>query len=182
MRKRTSVALVWKTVIVIATVVVLSGGPAHTTTPFSQTPSFVSEQQRPGDALAIGVEAYIYGYPLVLMGATERVETNVPHVMPSRAPKNQFVKEQQLPDASFTDVVLPRTSTLYSTAWLDLSQEPVILHLPDMTGRFFVIQVLDAWTNVGGLDPNCRQGAPGFCSRGTRYGTLEGDYAFVGPD
>jgi hypothetical protein len=182
MRKRTSVALVWKTVIVIATVVVLSGGPAHTATPSRRTPGFVSEQQRPGDALAIGVEAYIYGYPLVLMGATERVETNVPHVMPTRAPKNQFVKEQQLPNASFTDVVLPSTSTLYSTAWLDLSQEPVILHLPYMTGRFFVIQVLDAWTNVGGLDPNCLQGAPGFCSLGTRYGTPEGDYAFIGPD
>jgi hypothetical protein len=70
--------------------------------------------------LAIGIEASIYGYPLVLMGATERVETNVPHVMLSRAPKNQFVKEQQLPNASFTDVVLPSTSTLYSTAWLDL--------------------------------------------------------------
>jgi hypothetical protein len=116
------------------------------------------------------------------MGATEQKETNVPNVTPTRAPKNQFLKGQQLPDASFTDVVLPSTSTLYSTAWLDLSQDPIILHLPDMTDRFFVIQVLDAWTNVGGLDPNCLQGAPGFCSLGTRYGTSEGDYAFVGPD
>jgi hypothetical protein len=48
------------------------------------------------------------------------------------------------------------------------------------------MEVLDAWTNVGGSDPACFSntgGYPGaFCSLGTRNGTTAGDYAFVGPD
>jgi hypothetical protein len=57
------------------------------------------------------------------------------------------------------------------------------LHLPDLGNRFFLTQVLDAWTNVGGEDDAiCLNGQPGFCGLGTRYGTQAGDYAFVGPD
>jgi hypothetical protein len=138
----------------------------------------------------IGVLSYIYGYTLVLMGVTKSVATNVVDDSETgRAPINQISKDL-FPKSDYTDVVLPSTTTLYQAAWLDLSDEPVILHLPDITfsdgtDRFFVIQVLDAWTEVGGLDPDCLDDActtGAFCSLGSRYGTREGDYAFVGPD
>ena len=59
--------------------------------------------------------------------------------------------------------------TLYSLAWLDLSREPVVLHLPEMKGRYYLMQMLDAWTNV-------------FASIGTRtIGEQEGNFAIVGP-
>jgi len=120
----------------------------------------------------VGVEAYVYGYPLVLMGLTEQVTTNVPDATSvlGRAPINQFANATALPDASYTDVQLPNVNTLYSLAWLDLTREPVILHIPDMESRFFLFEVLDAWTNVNPHSP------------GTRSGTQEGNYAFVGPD
>jgi hypothetical protein len=139
----------------------------------------------------IGVLSYIYGYPLVLMGVTKAVATNVVNgsEIVGRAPVNQ-ISNNLFPKSGYTDVVLPSTTTLYQAAWLDLSDEPVILHLPDITfpdgtDRFFVIQVLDAWTEVGGLDPDCVDDActtGAFCSLGSRYGTREGYYAFVGPD
>ena len=119
-----------------------------------------------------GVEAYIYGYPLLMLGTTERVGSTVPNpdVKLGAAPLNQFGKEKSLPDYTFTAVVLPSTSTLYASSFLNLKVEPVILHIPNMGSRFFILQMLDAWTEVSPESP------------GSRLGSAPGDYALVGPD
>ncbi len=146
--------------------------------------NYTEAQLKSTDAFAIGLEAYIYGYPLVMMGVTERLTTNVHNTQTQlgRAPINQFANNATLPNSSYKDVVLPNVNTLYSLAWLDLSGEPVVLHLPNVN-RFFLMQVVDAWTSVGGVSASCTSGsaAQSFCSLGTRYGTGEGNYAFVGP-
>ena len=130
----------------------------------------------------IGVLAYVYGYPLVIMGVSQQVATNVKNATSAqgRAPINQF-SNNPLPDATYIDVVLPSVSTPYSNAFLDLTKEPIVLSLPDLGNRFFLMQVIDAWTNVGGEDPGCLTGADGFCGLGSRYSTKAGHYAFVGP-
>ena len=118
-----------------------------------------------------GVAAYIYGYPLVIFGITEQLSINTkPTSTSGSAPLNQFGKQTEFPDSSFTAVVLPSTSTLYASAFLNLTEEPIILHIPDFGDRYFVMPLLDGWTNV---NPN---------SPGTRLGSQEGDYAIVGPD
>ena len=73
-----------------------------------------------------GIRSYIYGYPLVMMGITQRLTTNVPNLttMLGRAPKNQFAHATALPDASYVDVQLPNVNTLYSLAFLDLRPNP----------------------------------------------------------
>jgi hypothetical protein len=115
------------------------------------------------------VDGYVFGYPLVLMEATRRVATAVPAPDRFRAPVNQFNDSVEFPDASFTDVVSPNVDTLYSIAWLDLSAEPIVLSLPDTGDRYYVMQMLDAWTNV-------------FAAPGTRTtGNHAGDYAITGP-
>ncbi|HET6469131.1 MAG TPA: DUF1254 domain-containing protein [Geminicoccaceae bacterium] len=136
----------------------------------------------PLETVEIGLLAYVYGYPLVVLEVSKQVATNVPDATTAfgRAPINQF-SNNLIPDASFTDIVLPSVSTPYSNAFLDLAKRPVILHLPDLGDRFFLMQVMDGWTNVGGLDPTCLEGGDGFCGLGSRYGTGPGDYAFVGP-
>src|SRR4030081_1395623 len=59
--------------------------------------------------------------------------------------------------------------TLYSFAWLDLSRGPYVLHLPDANNRFYLMPVLDGWTEVIG-------------NPGTRTtGDKAGDYAITGP-
>src|SRR5262245_48271492 len=111
-------------------------------------------------AVAIAGEAYVYGYPLVLMDATRSL---------AAAPANQFAHRRELVDHTFTDVVSPNADTLYSTAWLDLSQEPVVLSVPAVGERYYLMPLLDAWTNV-------------FASPGTRTtGSGPGHFAIVGP-
>ncbi|MBB5317463.1 DUF1254 domain-containing protein [Tunturibacter empetritectus] len=128
-------------------------------------------QQNVSPALFDGVVSYIYGYPLMMFGVTGRTGTTVPDAMTKLggAPLNQFGKETVLPNATFTAVVLPSTSTLYASSFLNLCEEPVILHLPNFGGRFFIMQMLDGWTEVSGDSPGTDKGSP------------EGNYALVGP-
>lgn len=100
------------------------------------------------EAAAIGVEAYIYGYPLVTMEMTRRISVNVPTVEGTRGPMGQLVNLRQYPSAAFRDVTAPNADTLYSTAWLDLGKEPYVLSLPDEKGRYFLMPMLSGWTDV----------------------------------
>jgi hypothetical protein len=96
------------------------------------------------EAREIAVEAYMYAYPLVISELTRRVS-----VGNSRGtPMNQFVHRRAFPDASFTAVVRPNADTLYSILWFDLSKEPLVIIVPDSGGRYYVLQMLDMWTDV----------------------------------
>lgn len=100
------------------------------------------------DAVPIGIEAYVYGYPLVTMEMTRRVMTNVEKPEGTRAPMGQFVRMREYPDATFRDVTAPNADTLYTTAWIDVGNEPWVLSLPDANDRYYLFPMLDGWTNV----------------------------------
>ncbi len=121
------------------------------------------------EAEAIGIDAYIYGYPLVTMEMTRRIMTNVAKPEGTRAPMGQFLRMREYPNAAFRDVTAPNADTLYSTAWLDLAQEPYVLSLPDMDDRYFLMPMLDGWTTVFEV--------PGKRTTGTKAQT----YAITGP-
>ena len=123
------------------------------------------------EAAKLGVEAVVYGFPLVIVDVTKRVQTNVEEPNHSgHAPVNQFSNFLKYPTAAYKDVVRMNVDTLYSFAWLDLSKEPIILSVPDTDGRYYLMPVLDAYTNV-------------FVSPGKRTtGTKAGHFAIVGPD
>ena len=122
------------------------------------------------DALAIGTEAYVYGYPLITMEMTRRVMTNTETPKGNHAPMGQFYKARTYPDASFRDITAPNADTLYTTAWLDVSKEPYVLSLPDEDGRYYLMPMLDGWTNVFQV--------PGKRTTGTKAQT----YAITGPN
>jgi len=112
---------------------------------------------------AMALDVYIYGYPIVLMNVTEK------SMLDSGLEINQFFSQRTFPNPKFNVVVRPNVDTLYSQAWLDLSREPIILHVPDTLKTYYVLEMLDAWTNV-------------FTSIGARTtGTKEGDFSIVGP-
>lgn len=94
------------------------------------------------------MDAYTYGYPLVVMDITKDVMTNTPTVTITRGPLNQLVNVRTFPDPEFHDVVSPNADTLYTSAWLDLSKEPLIFSVPNMEDRYYLFQMLDQWTNV----------------------------------
>lgn len=121
------------------------------------------------DHFWLATDAYIFGYPLVTMEMTRRVMTNVEAPAGTRAPMGQLVLMRQYPDSSFRDVTAPNADTLYTTAWIDVGEEPWILGLPDMKDRYFLMPMLDGWTNV-------------FQVPGTRTtGTGAQAYAITGP-
>jgi hypothetical protein len=122
-----------------------------------------------GEEFWLATDAYIYGYPLVTMEVTRRVITNVPSVQGTRGPMGQFIKLRQYPDASFRDVTAPNADTLYTTAWIDVGKEPWVLSIPDMKDRYFLVPMLDGWTNVFQV--------PGKRTTGTGAQT----YAITGP-
>lgn len=109
-----------------------------------------------------GVRAYLYAYPMVMMAATREatVGTNYDAINHSRT----------FPDHTFRRVVRPNVDTLYSTVWFDLTDEPTVLELPDSNGRYYLMPIHDAWTNV----------TTSIGSRTTGNGTQK--YLVVGPD
>ena len=124
------------------------------------------------DAHEIAMEAYTYAYPLVLMELTRRVSTNVASPEATgRAPINRFGHRQTFPDASFTDVVRPNADTLYSSLWFDVSKEPLMIHVADAADRYYLLEVMDMWTDVF-ASPGTRttgSGAQTFAIRGPKW-------------
>ena len=100
------------------------------------------------EAAEIGIEAYIYGYPLVTMAMTRRVMTNVEKVGATRAPMGELLRVRSYPDANYRDVTAPNADTLYTTAWIDVGKQPWVLSLPDAQGRYYLMPMLDGWTDV----------------------------------
>jgi hypothetical protein len=131
----------------------------------AQQAAKISEQE----ATAIGIEAYIYGYPLVTMELTRRVLTNVAEVTGDKAPMGQFAKLRAYPTPANKEVTAPNADTLYTLAWLDLAKEPWVLRIPEMKGRYFLLPMLSGWTDVFQV--------PGKRTTGTKAQT----YAITGP-
>ncbi|MBB6095927.1 hypothetical protein HNQ60_004818 [Povalibacter uvarum] len=104
-----------------------------------------SQAQAPSatEAQEIAAEAYVYAYPMVIAELTRRVSLGVRGV-----PMNQFDHRRAFPDANFTAIVRPNADTLYSILWFDLSREPLIINVPDSAGRYYLLQMMDMWTDT----------------------------------
>lgn len=136
-----------------------------------QSANTATETSGSDTTLAAGVilkEAYLYALPMVLMDITKRQMTGNPS-SPMYAPVNQFRHNSFFPDASFRNVVRPNADTYYSIAWLDLANEPLVLSLPDTKDRYYMMPMMDAFSNV-------------FASPGTRTtGNKAGNFLVTGP-
>jgi hypothetical protein len=100
----------------------------------------ISEQ----DAHAIGVQAYLYFYSLVTMDLTRKQLTNIVKPAGLYGPMNTFANISEYPTAETKVVVRPNFDTLYSSAWLDLTKEPVIVSVPDKTAPEDALKLM-AW-------------------------------------
>ncbi len=60
---------------------------------------------------------------------------------------NQFTHTRRLRSPEDKEVVTPNNDTLFTNAWLDLSAGPLIIDVPEMGSRYWVLGFLDAWTN-----------------------------------
>jgi hypothetical protein len=119
------------------------------------------------EAYDIGLQAYLYFYPLVTMDITRRVMTNGENESEAFGPMNEFHHKRAYPPASDRSVVRLNFDTLYSKAWLNLTDGPMIVSVPDTEGRYYLLPMLDMWTDV-------------FASPGKRTtGTMTGNFAIA---
>jgi hypothetical protein len=127
----------------------------------AQAQSAITEQE----AQAVAADAYIYFYPLVTMDLTRKQLTNVaPGKGVFGGPMNTFVNVEAFPPADFKGVVRPNFDTLYSSAYLDLTKEPMVVSVPDTGGRYYLLPMLDMWSDVFA--------SPGWRTTGTRAGNF----------
>jgi hypothetical protein len=108
------------------------------------------EAKAPGleEAVSTATDAYIYGYPLVTMDMTRKQLTNVSAPDAAHAPMGQLLKLRAYPAVDNHAVTAPNADTLYTMAWLDVSSEPWIFSIPDMGDRYYLMPMLDGWTDV----------------------------------
>jgi hypothetical protein len=122
-------------------------------------------------AYTTGMQAFIYGFPYMYNAQLRHdwvTSKRDPDVVPYAA-VDHFWHAARLIDASYRDGGCPNNDTLYSLAWLDLGEEPVILSHPDMGDRYFTFELMgftsDTYDYVG--------------QRTT--GSKAGDFAISGP-
>ena len=129
-------------------------------------PPSITEQE----AHAIAVDAYLYFYPLISVDITRKQSTNIEAGKEfGKGPMNMFVNVPAFPPADLKVVVRINFDTLYSIAWLDLTKEPQVVSAPDTQGRFYLLPMLDMWSDV-------------FASPGSRTtGTQAGDFLVTPP-
>jgi hypothetical protein len=96
-------------------------------------------------AAILAAQAFIYGYPLLEFerARAEVAELNTIYSLTSFAN----------PDADPVWLAIgggkaPNTDTFYSLAYLDLSEGPVVLSIPDMGERYFSFQLTEPYINV----------------------------------
>jgi hypothetical protein len=122
--------------------------------------------------ITLAQQAYVYGFPLVMMYESMRSTTNYekPVYNSFFAPVNQFAHFRTFPDAKFRSMVKPNNDTYYSNAWLDISGEPTVLSVPNTNDRYYLLPMFDAYTNV-------------FASPGKRTtGTAAQTFLITGPE
>ena len=117
----------------------------------------------------IGLEAYTYGLPLLVTNTTFETLTSINVSNGAFGPVNQFNNVRTLNNAGSTVIVAPGSTGLSSIAWLDLSKEPEVLHVPEVQDNFFVLALIDPYTS------NIR-------NFGSVTQTPPGDYVIAGPD
>ncbi len=115
-------------------------------------PSTANAQQveRPGvvESVKIAVDAYIYGYPLVTFDTVRQQQTNVASPDAEHAPMGQLIKMRTYPAVDNHCCAAPNADTLYTMAWLDVSKEPYVFGIPEMGKRYYIMPMLDGYSEV----------------------------------
>jgi len=122
------------------------------------------------DELATIVEeAYVFAFPMLMGYRAAFAAFLVPSLPSYLGPINTIHGTPTTLDHNFTDVITPNADTPYSSAALNLRAEPLVLDVPAVTDRYYVMQFVDLF----GTNPHF------VGSRAT--GPDAGTYLLVGP-
>ena len=120
----------------------------------------MNNDKEPHDLDSLARAAVVYTLPLYEMtrmlaassvrrNAAGRVADPDPQAGPESTWRwvNLFGHTRRLLGPADRRVVTPNNDTLYTNAWLDLSEGPLLIHTPDTGSRYYVLGFLDFWTN-----------------------------------
>ncbi|MFD3743691.1 DUF1254 domain-containing protein [Nocardia sp. NPDC058633] len=118
------------------------------------TPSSTHTTGKP-DVLALAIDAYVFGYPMIMLD-----------LMRAASGPTNSIDHSVLPDPDDRGVARLSHDMVYSQAWLDLTEEPMVLQIPGMEpDRFWLFQLVDGWANtvhdLTSRDPRTTVGADG---------------------
>ncbi len=99
-------------------------------------------------SVQLAVDAYIYGYPLVTFDMVREQQTNVATPDAEHAPMGQVIKMRSYPAVDNHCCAAPNADTLYTEVWLDVSKEPWVFSIPDMGDRYYIMPMLEGWSEV----------------------------------
>jgi hypothetical protein len=151
--------------------------------PAAYNPNDPAQKAEHDNAMAIGVQAYKYGLPLLDMQRNFSTYTSVTACNPKLGygPVNRLCNVAQLADPTDRQVVAPNRDTLYTVGWLDLSGKKAkyVVHVPS-SDRFHVFELLDAYTNnFANIGTPISSLYPDLTTRPFAY--PDGDYIVLGP-
>jgi hypothetical protein len=123
-------------------------------------------------AYALGLQAFIYGFPYIYMAQLRHnwtTQPRNPELIPYMA-VDHFWHASNVLDATYQDGGSPNNDTMYSVAWVDVTDEPVILSHPDIPDdRYFTFEISAVHSD-------------NFAYVGRRTtGNKAGNYAIIGP-
>jgi DNA sulfur modification protein DndE len=104
---------------------------------------------------ALSLSAATWGAPLVIMYALRYHDAVGPDAKaaPNAIWRMEDISTPELSQAA--GYVTPNVNTLYGFGFLDLAAQPIILTVPDSKGRYYMVEIVDFWTNafayVGGV-------------------------------
>jgi hypothetical protein len=109
----------------------------------TRTPSLHTE-----GAVRAAVDAYIYGYPLITFDMARKQQTNVEKPDEQHAPMNQMINMRTYLPIDNHCCAAPNADTLYTLAWLNVYDEPLIISIPEISNRYYIVPFLDGFSEV----------------------------------
>lgn len=144
-------------------------------TEYSQVPNAASEVvMHEAYAKSLGQLAYIWGWALVNMRNRRLAFSQVPYpgrlngVLPA-APTGQITMLSDYIDPGQTFIACPNQDVVYGLGFFALDKQPVVIQIPDVGDRFWVVAAYDQRTDQ-------------ITKLGKQYGTEPGFYLLAGPN
>jgi hypothetical protein len=107
-------------------------------------------QARSSYARCIATDAVIYGMPSVLQ-YREMHQQAIDASHPRYVGFHRFVHDRDLAGPGYQAFKSPNSDTLYSNAWLDLSQAPALIEVPDIPLKYYTLNFLDMFANASNI-------------------------------
>ena len=131
---------------------------------------------------SLGMQAYLYGIPSLRLEEfrygfnqlSELAKKNKPGFLSAAADDgvqyNELIHTRFLSTSEAKVGLTPNNDTMYSPAFYNLKDEPVVFTVPEIRDRYYSIQIVDAYvSNVAYIGTRATHSEPG-------------DYLLIGPD